>query len=288
MSSHRLLALLVLVGCSSSTSQPPANPSPTPGGPPAAQPNEPAPAGKGLQLRNDGTFRYSLWRRDSVVAQMPSGEAQIQVTGQTAFVTVSLQPATDGARLTATLDSVRPDPDVTISIGTLDSISRSQWSGQLTRSGWVESVSATTHSLLADQIRDAIKLLFPVLADNAGAGSTWHSSAPAVAARLSVVDLDESVQVVGTAGAAANENGQKFIPITVIRTTTGQGSGSQAGQPIDLAATGRDSLVYQLGNDGQVLGAEGARVRDMTLTATAVGQTVPVTQESRLKFLQLR
>jgi hypothetical protein len=42
-----------------------------------------------------------------------------------------------------------------------------------------------------------------------------------------------------------------------------------------------------LGNDGQVLGAEGVRVRDMTLTATAVGQTVPVTQESRLTFVLL-
>jgi len=141
---------------------------------------------------------------------------------------------------------------------------------------------------LAPKIRDAIKLLFPVVGDNAGAGSTWQGTAAVVAARLSVVDLDESVQVVGTAGAAANENGQKFIPITVIRTTAGQGSGSQAGQPIDLAATGRDSLVYQLSNDGQVLAAEGERVRDMTLTATAVGQTVPVTQESRLKFSLLR
>jgi hypothetical protein len=222
------------------------------------------------------------------VAQMPSGEAQVQVTGQTAFVTVNLQPVSDGAQLSATLDSVRPDADVTFSTTTLDSLSSSKWSGKLTRAGWVESVTATTHSLLADQIRDAIKLLFPVVGDNAGAGSTWQSTAPAVAARLSVVDLDESVQVVGTAGAAANENGQKFIPITVIRTTTGQGSGSQAGQPIDLAATGRDSLVYHLGNDGQVLAAEGERVRDMTLTATAVGQTVPVTQESRLKFTLLR
>jgi hypothetical protein len=219
---------------------------------------------------------------------MPSGEAQVQVTGQTAFVTVNLKPASDGAQLTATLDSVRPDADVTFSTTILDSLSLSKWSGKLTRSGWVESVTATTHSLLADQIRDAIKLLFPVVGDNAGAGSTWQSTAPAVAARLSVVDLDESVQVVGTAGAAANENGQKFIPITVIRTTTGQGSGSQAGQSIDLAATGRDSLIYQLAYDGQVLAAEGARVREMTLTATAVGQTVPVTQESRLKFSLLR
>ena len=287
MKSHRLLALLALAGCSA-TSQPPANPTPSPSGPPAAQPNEPAPSGKGLQLRNEGTFRYSLWRRDSVVAQMPSGEAQVQVTGQTAFVTVNLQPASDGARLTATLDSVRPDADVTISTTTLDSLSSAKWDGKLTRSGWVESVTATTHSLLADQIRDAIKLLFPVLADNAVAGSTWQGSAPAVPARLSVVDLDESVQVVGTAESAATENGQKFIPITVIRTTTGQGSGSQAGQPIDLAATGRDSLAYRLGIDGQVLGAEGVRARDMTLTATAVGQTVPVTQESRLKFALLR
>ena len=284
MRSLRLLSFLVLAGCSSSN-QPPANPTPSPTAPPYGQPSEPTPSGKGLQLRNEGTYRYSLWRRDSVVAQMPSGEAQIQVTGQTAFVTLNLQPAADGSQITATLDSVRPDADVTISTLTLDSLSQSKWAGKLTRSGWVESVTATSHSLLADQIRDAIKLLFPVLADNAGAGSTWQSSAPAVAARLSVVDLDESVQVVGTAGSAANENGQKFIPITVIRTTTGKGSGSQAGQPIDLAATGQDSLVYQLGNDGQVLGAEGARVRDMTLTATAVGQTVPVTQESRLKFL---
>ena len=287
MRSHRLLVLLVLAGCSSS-SQPPANPSPSPAAPPYGQPSEPAPSGKGLQLRTEGTFRYSLWRRDSVVAQMPSGEAQVQVTGQTAFVTVNLQPVSEGAQLSATLDSVRPDADVTFSTTILDSLSSSKWSGKLTRAGWVESVTATTHSLLADQIRDAIKLLFPVVGDNAGAGSTWQSTAPAVAARLSVVDLDESVQVVGTAGAAANENGQKFIPITVIRTTTGQGSGSQAGQPIDLAATGRDSLVYHLGNDGQVLAAEGERVRDMTLTATAVGQTVPVTQESRLKFTLLR
>ena len=284
---RRLLVLLVLAGCSS-TSQPPANPTPSPAGQPSGQPSEPTPSGKGLQLRTEGTFRYSLWRRDSVVAQMPSGEAQVQVTGQTAFVTVNLKPASDGAQLTATLDSVRPDADVTFSTTILDSLSLSKWSGKLTRSGWVESVTATTHSLLADQIRDAIKLLFPVLGDNAGAGSTWQSTAPAVAARLSVVDLDESVQVVGTAGAAANENGQKFIPITVIRTTTGQGSGSQAGQSIDLAATGRDSLIYQLAYDGQVLAAEGVRVREMTLTATAVGQTVPVTQESRLKFSLLR
>ncbi|HTG84123.1 MAG TPA: hypothetical protein VL853_04910 [Gemmatimonadales bacterium] len=287
MRSHRLLVLLVLAGCSS-TSQPPANPTPSPAGQPSGQPSEPTPSGKGLQLRTEGTFRYSLWRRDSVVAQMPSGEAQVQVTGQTAFVTVNLKPASDGAQLTATLDSVRPDADVTFSTTILDSLSLSKWSGKLTRSGWVESVTATTHSLLADQIRDAITLLFPVVGDNAGAGSTWQSTAPAVAARLSVVDLDESVQVVGTAGAAANENGQKFIPITVIRTTTGQGSGSQAGQSIDLAATGRDSLIYQLANDGQVLAAEGVRVREMTLTATAVGQTVPVTQESRLKFSLLR
>src|SRR4029453_13538850 len=108
MRSHRLLVVLVLAGCSS-TSQPPANPSPSPGGPPAAQPSEPTPSGKGLQLRTEGTFRYSLWRRDSVVAQMPSGEAQVQVTGQTAFVTVNLQPASDGPQLTPTLTSCGPE-----------------------------------------------------------------------------------------------------------------------------------------------------------------------------------
>jgi hypothetical protein len=286
MRSRWLLALILCAGCSR-TSQPPANPTPSPAGPPTTQPGEPAPSAKGIQLRTDGTFRYSLWRRDSVVAQMPSGEAQVQVTGQTAFVTLSLQPISDGAQLTAVLDSVRPDADVTISTTTLDSLSRSKWSGKLNRSGWLESVTSTTHSLLADQIRDQLKLLFPILGDNVEAGSTWQGASPAVAARLSVVDLDESVQVVGTAGSATTTNGEKFLPITVIRTTTGQGSASQAGQPIDLAATGRDSLVYRMGNDGQVLGAEGVRVRDMTLTATAVGQTVPVTQESRLTFVLL-
>ena len=53
------------------------------------------------------------------------------------------------------------------------------------------------HSLLADQIRDQFSLMFPFLGDNVGAGSTWKSTAPAIAARLSVVDLDESVRSSG-------------------------------------------------------------------------------------------
>ena len=106
-----------------------------------------------------------------------------------------------------------------------------------------------------------------------------------MAARLSVVDLGESVQVVGTAGAAANENGQKFIPITVIRTTAGQEAEARpASQSISQRQDG-DSLVYQLSNDGQVLAAEGERVRDYDPDGDRrQEQTVPVTQESRLKL----
>ena len=234
-------------------------------------------------------YRYALARRDSLVAQMPSGEAQVQVSGQTAFITLTLQPATNGARFDATLDSILPDPDVTIPESTRDSLVRTRWSGHVDRIGWVDSVTAPRGSPLADQIRGQIQLLFPILApDGAYVGTAWRGAAAAVPTRLSVVELNEQVEIEASAAESASPDGQKASSVTVIRTTTGKGSGNQAGQPIDLTATGRDSLVYRLATDGRVLDAEGTSVRDMTLTATAVGQTVPVRQETRLTFRLIR
>jgi hypothetical protein len=220
---------------------------------------------------------------------MPSGEAQVQVSGQTAFITLTLQPAASGARFDALLDSILPDPDITIPESTRDSLVHTRWTGHVDRTGWVDSVMAPKASPLADQIRAQLQLLFPILApDGAYAGTAWRSAAAAIPARLSVVELNEQVEVEASAVEVTAADGQRVASVTVIRTTTGKGSGNQAGQPIDLTATGRDSLVYRLASDGRMLGAEGTSVRDMSLTATAVGQTVPVRQETRLTFLLVR
>lgn len=280
------LALLVCGGCASN--QPPSTPAPSPGAVPG-QPSPPSPSAKPLTLRLDGVYHYALGRRDSLVAQMPSGEAQVQVSGQTAFVTLTLQPADAGARFGAVLDSIVPDPDITILESTRDSLVRTRWTGHVDRLGWVDTITATTSMPLSDQIRGQLQLLFPVLApDGAYAGTNWSGSATAIPTRLSVVDLNESVEVQASAAETAQADGQRMTPVTIVRTTSGQGSGNQAGQQIDLTATGRDSLVYRLASDGRVLGAEGTSVRDMTLTAVAVGQTVPARQETRLTFELVR
>jgi hypothetical protein len=229
-------------------------------------------------------YRYALTRRDSLVAQMPSGESQVQVTGQTAYVTISLQPTGAGAQFSAVLDSVRPDPDITIPSTQLDSAEKARWTSTLQPSGWLDSLKASKRSFLADEVRDQINLLFPIVpAEGVRGGATWEGSG-SVPARLSVVDLTESVVASGSAGQMTSADGVRFVPVTVVRSTSGQGSSLQSAQPLDLSATGRDSLDYRLSSDGRVLAAEGVSSRTMTLTVRDVGQTVPATQESRVTF----
>jgi hypothetical protein len=268
-----------------------APPKPAPGGPPAPAPGptppgeSPAPTNeKGIQLRTDGVYRYALGRRDSLVAQMPSGESQVQVTGQTAYVTISLQPTPSGTQFSAVLDSVRPDPDITIPSTQLDSAEKARWTSKLQPSGWLDSLKASKRSFLADEVRDQVNLLFPIVpTEGVRAGATWEATG-SVPARLSVVDLTETVAASGSAGQVTSADGVRFVPVTVVRSTSGQGSSMQSAQPLDLSATGRDSLDYRLSSDGRVLAAEGTSSRTMTLTVRDVGQTVPVTQDSRVTF----
>ena len=282
------LALLLGAACAPSGSAPspaPAPPyQPSPGPQPEATPSSP-----GLKLRNSGRYRYALGQRDSVVAQMPSGEAQEQVSGRTAYLTVTLQPSGTGALYEAVVDSIHADPDVTLPGIEVDGARGARFTGNLSATGWLEGLTGARRSNLLDQIRDQLNLMFPVLPpDGARPGLTWTAAAAAVPARLSVVDLNETVDAKGSAQGEELIAGERVLPVDVVRTTAGKGTGSQVGQDLDLETTGVDSLSYRLAADGRVVSAEGISTKSYTISVRAVGQTVPVTQLRRVTFTLLK
>jgi hypothetical protein len=221
-------------------------------------------------------------RRDSVVAQMPSGESQTQVTGRTAFVTVYVSSSGGEIGIAFTLDSLQADPDVTLAPEGVDSALHTRWEGRLGADGKVSRLLASKHSTLGDLVRDQLLLLFPVIPPaGVTSGETWTAS-DSVPARLSVVETVEQVSIQGRAGSAIAGYGGPGMPITIQRSTIATGSSTTFEQPMDLTATGVDSLVYSMGLDGQVMRVEGSSVRNLTLTVRAVGQEVPAVVTSAL------
>lgn len=277
----RWLALaLISAGCASSPA-----PSGTATPKASVEPgrNEPIPTGGvTVKLRNSGIYHYALMRRDSIVAQMPSGESQTQVTGRSAFVTVFLSTTSGLTRVTFTLDSIQPDADVTLAPEGVDSALHTRWEGRLGADGKLSGMVASKRSTLGDLVRDQLLLLFPITPDaGVASGQTWTAidSAPA---RLSVVETVEQASIQGSAGSVTTGGGRGTLPITIKRTTTASGSTTTFEQPMDLTATGVDDLTYSIALDGQVLRVEGTSVRNMTLTVRAVGQQVPAVVTSAL------
>lgn len=277
----RWLALaLISAGCASSPA-----PSSTATPKASVEPgrNEPIPTGGvAVKLRNSGIYHYALMRRDSIVAQMPSGESQTQVTGRSAFVTVFLSTTSGLTRVTFTLDSIQPDADVTLAPEGVDSALHTRWEGRLGADGKLSGMVASKRSTLGDLVRDQLVLLFPITPDaGVASGQTWTAidSAPV---RLSVVETVEQASIQGSAGSVTTGGGRGTLPITIKRTTTASGSTTTFEQPMDLTATGVDDLTYSIALDGQVLRVEGTSVRNMTLTVRAVGQQVPAVVTSAL------
>lgn len=282
------LALLLGAACAPSGSAPGPTPAPPYQPSPGPQP-EATPSSPGLKLRTTGRYRYALSQRDSVVAQMPSGEAQEQVSGRTAYLTISLQPTGTGALFEAVVDSIHADPDVTLPGIEVDGARGARFTGTLSGTGWLEGLTGARRSNLLDQIRDQLNLMFPVLPpDGVHPGSAWTGTAAAVPARLSVVDLNEAVDAKGSAQGEELIAGERVLPVTVVRTTAGKGTGNQVGQDLDLETTGLDSLTYRLATDGRVVSADGTSTKNFTISVRAVGQTVPVAQLRRVMFTLLK
>lgn len=250
----------------------------TPSGPPA-------PAIK-YPRTGAGMARYAFSRRDSVSATMPSGENQTRVLGRTAFLTLTWIAADSGTRVTAAVDSIKADsgtnPNAIIA---LDSARGLRWTGLRTPSGKLTNLTSGSTSLIGDQIRDQLYLLFPLLPkDGALSGANWTDSVD-VPTRISAFETSEKVVRQSMAG---NTTGTAPLPINVVRSRSGSSKVVQFGQEMLVSGQGVDSLQYELGADGRVLSVAGQRHTSITIQLLAIGQSVPAEEMAALRMTLLR
>lgn len=288
--SRGTVAVLCLAACGGGSATPAPQPTPTPAPtPPAPEPRRVEPA-RGLTIRyprsGGGIARYAFGRRDSVVATMPSGETQVQLLGRTAFVTVTWVAADSGARITATVDSVIADSGVTGVQALFDSARTARWNAFRRPGGRLDQLTGGPKSLVADQVRDQLQLLFPLLpADGVQPGGSWSDSTSGPA-RLSAFEAVQTARSESHADALLTAAGA--LPIGVVLTRTATGEGTQFGQPMTLRATGADTLTYQLATDGRVLSVDGVRFTDLVVELPSIGQSVPARERSLLRMTLLR
>jgi hypothetical protein len=286
----RIAILLFGAGCSSGSNPPSTRPSPAPSEPrPNIDPLRVEPA-RDLAIRypknGAGITRYAFARRDSVIATMPSGDTQVQTLGRTAFITVTWVAADTGTRLTATVDSMVPDSGFASLAVTLDSARGARWTAIRRPGGQLTDLTGGPHSLIADQVRDQLQLLFPLLPlEGCHPGATWNDSTTA-AARVSAFEATETALSASRAESMVTASGA--LPVLVVRTRSAAGEGTQFGQPMTLRATGSDTLSYQIAPDGKIILVEGVRLTDLVVDLPSIGQSVPARERSTLRMILVR
>jgi len=228
-----------------------------------------------------GIDRYMLARRDSIAVSMPSGESQLQVRASTAFVTLTWTATDTGTGVSVVLDSLVADRDFPLPFAQIDSAHQARWTFVRTPTGRIADLGGGPASLHGDQVRDQVALLFPPLPEGgARPGASWSDSA-SVPSRVSAFEAAERAAVTAQAAPSAGPRGS--LRVTVVRTRTASGEGTQFGQAITVRATGVDTLDIDLALDGRVQGASGTRVTDLVVDLPAIGQSVPARQVSFLK-----
>jgi hypothetical protein len=217
---------------------------------------------------------------------MPTGETQMQVVGRTAFVTITWVAADTGARLTMVVDSVVADSGLTNFAASIDSAQGLRWTAFRLPNGRLTGLSAGRGSLVGDQIRDQIQLIYPVLPpEGARPGASWTDSTTRHT-RVSAVEANETAHTSSVADPAANSAGA--LEIMTVRLRTASGTGTQFNQAMTVEGSGADSLIYRLAADGRVLEVSGNRNTDLVVQLPSIGQSVPAHEASSLRMILIR
>lgn len=284
------VSLLLLAGaCSSGApASQPTNPAPVPSrpGPEPARPE----LGRtetvlSYPRTGAGISHYAFARRDSIVLTMPSGEEQVQTMARTAYLTLTWIAADSGTRITTTIDSMVADSGLTIPMQVLDSARGTRWTALRPPLGGLVNITGNRTSLLGDQIRDQLALLFPRLpADGVRPGLQWTDST-AAPARVSAFEANETSLTSSTAGELLTTGG---VPIQVAITRSAAGEATQFGQTITVNSTGSDTLDYQFEKDGRISLVSGRRQTSLVVELSAIGQKVPASENSSISMRLLR
>jgi len=281
--SLRLTLCLLALACSSKPA-PESTPSPSPN----IDPGRLQPTGEVVvRYPTKAVLRYELYRRDSTVAQMPSGESQTQAYGRTAYLTFRLAPDDSGAQVSIVLDSIALDADANISMAALDSSAGTQWTGHMDQNGAFGTLTPDRISGVGELVRSNLQGMFVTLPQGgARQGAKWDdtSSRPL---RLTSFDATAEVQTHSEAGSVTQVDRRRALPVSSTRASTFAGSGSQFGQEMEVQGSSADTLSSRLGLDGVLLGVEGRGASDFKIVVSAVGQEVPVKQSSQYRLTLL-
>jgi hypothetical protein len=210
----------------------------------------------------------------------------MQLLGRTAFVTISWIAGDTGTRVTAQVDSVVADSGLTNYAASLDSARGLRWTALRLPNGRLTSVSTGRGSLVGDQIRDQVHLLFPVLpASGAHPGDAWTDSTTRPT-RVSAFEANETA--VTSSVASSTLTAGNLFEIATVRVRRASGEGTQFNQAMTVQASGTDTLTYRLAADGRVIEVAGNRNTDLVVQLPSIGQSVPAHESSALRMTLLR
>lgn len=285
----RLVAALVFLcaACASGAGPEPANPSPSSGG--REQPAAPAEGatteregrGKAVLLAPAPHASIVVRRTDTVAMELPAG-TQVQSLERTAYITAIAERNGDEHRMTFVLDSILASAGSFLPADSLAAATGARWTARLLADGrlldlTLDTVRGRPRSSVADQTTRIIEVLYPTLpAEGARAGATWSDS---VATHIETggVDVNERGVVRYTASQLAG-GALEIVGEGVFQQ---KGSGMQFGQELEMSGEGRRRIAYRLDESGRLLGATGTDGATLEIIVPALGQTVPLTQNSR-------
>lgn len=213
--------------------------------------------------------RYRITRVDSL-AMGQGASARPQVSAKVAHVTVRSEP---GNRISVSLDSVNAPAGSRLSHAAMDSVRGLRWESASTPRGKSAPFRPSVRTVLAEQLGQALDLLFQQLPSNGvRVGDDWSDSEQ-VDLHLDAFTARQTVsrEVRATIPARAGQG----IGLEVSADLTRKGTAMQGGVRMQLDGSGKRVASYRLAPGGWP--AQMTARDSLSLTVrTGDGSTVPV------------
>ena len=284
------VAFLLTAACASGTTEAPA-PEPQPVN---REPAPAAPTGAGVTTEREGDGRALMLdphphaaivvrRVDTVAMELPAG-SQVQAFERTAYISSVAERSGDDYAMTFVLDSVVAGAASFLPADSIEAARGTRWTGRLLPDGQLVDLKMDTtrgrpRTGVGDQTTRTLEVLYPVLPeDGVRAGAAWSDS------------VDTQIE---TGGFSVNERGVirytavergGALELTGRGTLRHEGSGSQFGQELEMTGEGTRAITYRLDRGGRLVGASGTDGAALEIIVPAMGQTVPLTQNSTFEI----
>jgi hypothetical protein len=236
--------------------------------------------GSAVLLQPHPHARIVVQRVDTVSMELPAG-SQVQTFQRTAYISSVAERSGDEYRMTFVLDSVIAEAGSFLPPDSLAAAAGSRWTARLLPDGQLldltlDSTRGRPRTGVGDQTARTIEVLYPVLPpEGVRSGAVWNDSVNTTV-ETAGFNVTERGLVRYTASSAAGG-----IQVVGTGTLRQEGSGAQFGQELEMSGEGSRTITYHLDGDGRLLGAQGTDGASLQIIVPAVGQTVPLTQNSR-------